>query len=210
MSAAALPLRRLLAEVDPGWYADVDPGLSKAACDSALGRQLLARWLAADHAALLLAPKPAGEFASAAKAWPRPRLQAWCRDLGTLAFAPAIRSDIKRESVRFFKQALDNGYLLALDPAVWDGKVSPALAVRLSAALDAALLCEHPNRAFTALLDHQGRAELRGWAQRSDPALAQWLALLYPPQPELQHSEFQSHLPEAPLLRLQLHHQSKG
>ena len=44
------------------------------------------------------------------------------RDLGALAFAPAIRAEVRREPVRQLKRALGNSYLLALDKQVWDGR----------------------------------------------------------------------------------------
>jgi hypothetical protein len=205
ISETPLRLRKLLADVDPSWYSGVDQTLLRSARDSALGRQLLGHWLAADYAAVLLAPKPAAEFATAARVWQRQRLQPLCRDLGTLAYAPAIRSDVKRSSVLFFKHILGNGYLLALDPSVWDGKVDVASGLLLTDALQSALASDHADLAFTTLLDAQGRAELRGWARNRDPALAEWLILSYPPEPDLKR-----YLPEKQVLRLQLHHQSNA
>lgn len=66
-----------------------------------------------------------------------------------------------RELLRRLKQALGNSYLLALDNTVWNGRVDPAIARRLSAALDQALAADAGNETDTALyalLDRQGRA----------------------------------------------------
>src|SRR5690554_5079176 len=124
-----MSLRALLAEVDPGWLDDagvaMDPSLVEQARDSALGRRMLAGWLAAGPAISLLGPDPSRDPDAVRSRWRRTRVEALCRDLGILAHAPAIRAEVRREPVRRLKAALGNSYLLALDQSVWDGKLPP-------------------------------------------------------------------------------------
>ncbi|MFD1299916.1 hypothetical protein ACFQ4Q_25160, partial [Lysobacter gummosus] len=65
MSTAAA-LRTILTEVDPSWHGTgndrIAPELLAAARDSAIGRRMLARWLAANDAPALLAPQPGAGF----------------------------------------------------------------------------------------------------------------------------------------------------
>lgn len=207
-----MSLRALLAEVDPGWLEDagapLDAELAARARDSELGRRLLASWLAEGPAASLLAPDPARAPVDLRTRWPRPRLDALCRDLGLLAHAPPIRAEVRREPVRRLKAALGHSYMLALDPTVWDGRLPPArlqlLADDFGAALAATLARDDPAPLY-ALFDRQGRAELEAWARRRDPALADWCALLHPPA-----DERPAHLPEKPVLRVYTHHEARA
>lgn len=207
-----MSLRALLSDVDPGWLdgagARLDADLAARARDSALGRRLLAGWLAAGPAAALLAPDPVRAPAATRERWPRARVGALCRDLGILAHAPPIRAEIRREPVRRLKAALGNSYMLALDRTVWEGRLPPerlrALADDFSAALAATLSADDPAPLY-ALFDRQGRAELRAWARRRDPALADWCTLLHPPEDELP-----THLPEKPVLRVHAHHEARA
>lgn len=202
-------LRTILAEVDPSWHDDgpqrIDAGLLAAARDSALGRRLLARWLAAADAPALLAPQPGEGFGAAALRWPRARVQRLVRDLGALAYAPAIRAEVRRDPVRRLKQALDNAYLLALDSLVWDGKVQAQLGAQLFAELDAALR-DSDDRPMLDLLDRRGRAELRIWAERRDPGLADWSRLLLPRALHAPSLSLVAHLPPEAVERLHAHH----
>lgn len=209
-------LEGVLAEVHPGWYgapdasgreADaIDDALLRHARQSPLGRRLLARWLlAGDMGAALLAPAPGGAMASTATRWPRARLSLLARDLGALAFAPAIRAEVRREPVRRLRQALGNSYLLALDKVVWNGRVDDAVAARLEAALKPALASGEGAAAIHALLDHQGRSELQDWADARDSALAQWCALQHP-----REQRMPAHLPEKQVLFLHDHHLTRA
>ena len=207
-----MSLRALLAEVDPGWLDDaglpLDPGLAARARDSALGRRLLAGWLATGPAASLLAPDPVRSPGGIRDRWPRARLVALCRDLGILAYAPPIRAEIRRDPVRRLKAALGHSYMLALDRTVWEGRLPPdrlrELGNDFSAALADTLAGDDPAPLF-ALFDRQGRAELRAWARRRDPALADWCTLLHPPA-----DDPPAHLPEKPVLRVHAHHEARA
>lgn len=207
-----MSLRALLAEVDPGWFDDagspLDHGLAASALDSPMGRRLLGAWLAQGPASSLLAPDPARAPAAIRERWPRQRLDALCRDIGILAHAPPIRAEVRREPVRRLKAAMGHSYMLALDRTVWDGRLPPerqqALATDFSDALAATVAGDDPAPLF-ALFDRQGRAELRAWARRRDPALADWCALLHPAVPELP-----PHLPEKPVLRVYTHHEARA
>ena len=209
-----MPLRALLADVDPAWYARrddgqaFDPQLVALARRSALGQRLLVRTLPATLTSTLLAPRPgAAAHVAMAKRWPRERLSALVRDLGILAFAPAIRGEVRREPVRWLRQVLGNGYLLALDRTVWDARVDRAVQARLSAdwralSTDPAFLVDPAP--LGALLDLQGRSELCAWADARNPALAEWTRLLHgeaPPRP--------AHLPDKALLRVLTHHENR-
>lgn len=196
----------LLAEVDPSWYGELDPALLAQASGSRLGRRLLARWLAAGPAATLLAPSPGEGAVATAVRWPPARLAALVRDLGALAFAPAIRAEVRREPVRRLKQALGNSYLLALDNTVWNGRVDPAIGKRLTVALSDALVAGEDDAALFAALDWQGRAELDEWAGKAEPALGEWARLLGRQDDALEAA----HLPEKPILRVYAHHQARA
>jgi hypothetical protein len=197
----------LLAEVDPGWLggdALLGADLAARARESALGRRMLASWLAAGPAAALLGPDPARDAGSVMARWPRTRIAALCRDVGVLAYAPAIRAEVGREPVRRLKAALGSSYLLALDRSVWDGVVDGGTAARLGAALSPALTAPEPAAALYALFDQQGRAEVVAWARRRDPPLADWCTLLHPPG-----DTPAAHLPEKPVLRVYTHHEAR-
>jgi len=203
-----MALQALLAEVDPSWYDTLEPELLSRAQDSRLGRRLLARWLAAGAASQLLAPAPGGGANDVVARWPRASVEALTRDLGALAFAPAIRAEVRREPVRRLKQALGNGYLLALDNTVWNGRVDPAVGKRLAGALHQALADDaagEDDTSLHALLDRQGRAELNEWASNNERALAEWARLQQPSDAVFETA----HLPEKPLLRVYSHHQSR-
>lgn len=200
-----MSVQALLAEVDPSWYGEIDPALLAQARDSRLGRRMLARWLAVGPAATLLAPAPGEGAAAAATGWPPARLAALVRDLGALAYAPAIRAEVRREPVRRLKQALGNGYLLALDNTVWNGRVDPVVGKRLAVAL-ASALADAGDDALFAALDWQGRAELDEWAGKAEPALGEWARLLGCRDDALEAA----HLPEKPILRVYAHHQARA
>ncbi len=199
-----MALQALLAEVDPSWYGGLEPALLSRAQDSRLGRRLLARWLAADAASTLLAPVPGAGPYDIVVRWPRIGVAALTRDLGALAYAPAIRAEVRREPVRRLKQALGNSYLLALDNTVWNGRVDPAVAKRLGAQLERAL-ADATDDALYASLDRQGRAELDQWAGGHERALGEWARLLQPSDAARESA----HLPEKPFLRVYTHHKSR-
>lgn len=209
-----MSLRALLAEVDAGWLEDagapLDPALLAHARDSALGRRMLASWLASGPANALLAPDPSRDPDTVRGRWRRERVGALCRDLGVLAHAPAIRAEVRREPVRRLKAALGNSYLLALDQSVWDGKLPPDRLQEANAgfraALDAALAASDAEPLYAAF-DLQGRAELQAWARRRDPALADWCRLLHPPGTV---DETRARLPEKPVLRVYTHHETRA
>lgn len=194
-------LRTLLSEIDPAWLGGIDPRLLASARESRLGQRMLGRGLAAKEAAPLLAPSPKPEVARLAQQWPRVRLEPLVRNLGVLAFAPAIRAEIGREAVRRLKQTLENRYLLALDRKIWDGKVEPVVGARLSARLSEALQQTEPSAALLGMFARQGRRELRAWAGTRDAALASWVMLLYPPD-----DEGRPHLPAHAVDNLYSHH----
>ena len=207
-----MTLHALLAEVDPGWYAAEadgaapDAGLLARAQTSALGQRLLTRWLAAGAASALLAPTPGKDHSAITAQWSRAQLAALVRDVGVLAYAPAIRAEIRREPVRRLKRALGNSYLLALDQTVWDGRIDATLLARLSTEFGEALAADprHDDRLF-AMFDAQGRGELRAWALIRNPALADWTALLHP-----RETPRAAHLPEKPMLRVYTHHELRA
>lgn len=207
-----MSLQALLADVDqdwlaaPGGEATADAVLLAKAQGSVLGRRLLARQLACGPGAALLAPTPGRDAGNVARRWPRATLSALARDLGVLAYAPAIRAEIRREPVRRLKAALGSSYLLALDQGVWEGRVPADVQLALQDRLSQALLpAAGPGDGLFAMFDQQGRAELGAWARQRDPALADWVALLHPRQ-----APVQAHLPEKPVLRLVTHHERRG
>lgn len=216
-----MSLQAVLAEIHPDWYCSSNAGISHArapdACvqgadmidadllpqarGSVLGRRLLSRWLMANSGSALLAPRPGGAMAATVLRWPRARLDLLIRDLGALAFAPAIRGEVLREPVRRLKRALGNGYLLALDKQVWNGRVEASIAVQLQADLGTAVGATADDSAIHALLDRRGRSELQSWAAQHDPALAEWSALQHP-----REAAFAALLPEKQVLFLHDHH----
>ena len=204
-----MSLEALLAQVDPRWHGagedSADAALLQQAQTSRIGRRLLAGVLAEGPGRHLLAPSPDG-FAGLVARWNRARLDALHRDLGVLAYAPAIRAEVGRDVVKRLKAALAGSYLLALDRSIWDAKVDAARQSTLSASLTTAL---RTGDAFGARFDEalalQGRAELQAWARQREPALADWAQLLHAPG-ELPVA----HLPEKPLLVVLTHHQSRA
>lgn len=194
-------LRTLLAEIDPHWLAGIDPALLTAGRESRLGRQVMLRCLEQAPASALFAPAPEPAVDRIAAAWPRERLDAFLRNLGVLAFAPAIRAEIGREPVRRLKETLGKRYLLALDRQVWDGQVPPTLLARLQARLAEALAGPDPAAVLPAMFARQGRAELRHWAATHEPPLADWVLLLYSGDPGAR-----AHLPAGAVARLHAHH----
>jgi hypothetical protein len=204
-------LQSVFAEIHPDWYRRIEVEgaagtvagdlLLQQARHSALGRRMLARWLMAEVDGDLFAPRPDGSIGNTVVRWPRARLASLLRDLGALAFAPAIRAEVRREPVRQLKRALENSYLLALDKQVWDGKVEPAVTRRLQVELTQVLVPEAGDDGVHALLDRHGRGELHAWATQRDPALAEWMVLQYPPEDRVE-----AHLPEKQVVFLHDHH----
>lgn len=208
-----MTLQALLSEVDPGWFArngePLDARLLASARRSRLGLRLLARTLLeAGAAEALLAPRPGAPTPTAILRWPRAKLGRLMRDLGVLAYAPLIRSEVRREPVRRIKKALGGSYLLALDPTIWDARVDRHVHDRLRREWDAlfAGLLERPedDTALFGMLERQGRSELRRWAAQRDRPLGEWVALLHPPEEPLP-----AHLPEKPVLLLATHHETR-
>lgn len=195
---ATRELRAIIEGTDPSWLEEFDPALLPAARDSALGRRLIARILAGGAAATLLAPSPKPALDRVIKRWPQQKLQSLVRNLGVLAFAPAIRAEVGREPVRRLKQALDKRYLLALDRQVWDGEVSRELQAQLQSAMHEALAQTDASPALLALFNQHGCVELHAWAQLRDPALTEWLALLHPRN----HPRPTTHLPPTAVQQL--------
>jgi hypothetical protein len=212
-----MSLQAVFAEIHPDWYhrADVDgcetalpaDGLLQHARESALGRRMLARWLMRDIGigGELLAPRPDGAIAAAVLRWPRTGLATLLRDVGALAYAPAIRAEVRREPVRQLRRALGNSYLLALDKQVWDGKVQASTAAHVRTDLAAVLADAQDDAALHALLDRQGRGELHAWAAQREPALAEWLLLQYP-----RESPAATHLPQQQVQFLHDHHLARA
>jgi hypothetical protein len=203
-------LQALLADVHPCWWAGADgdepqPELLRLARDSRAGRRLLASWLPSECGALL-APAPEREVGAIALKWPRHELAPLLRDVGVLACAPAIRAEVRREPVRQLKALLGSSYLLALDRTIWDGQLEPAHAAVLQLELAEALAAGDARQPrLEALFERRGRGELRAWATRRDPALAAWVAVLHPREPETP-----AHLPEKAILRVYTHHESRA
>lgn len=193
-------VRTLLVETKPAWFG-VDGALLAHAQQSALGRRMLSRWLQA-KAPALLAPSPDGAALTTVTAWPRARLQRLIRDLGTLAFAPAIRAEVRREPVRWLKALLGDGYALALDRSLWDGTLDGEAEARVARELREALASQDLARqSLLPRIDRQGRAELDAWCREHAPALDEWSRLLHEPE-----TLPPAHLPPALVARAHAHH----
>jgi hypothetical protein len=212
-----MSLQAVFAEIHPDWYrradadgresASISSELLQQARGSVLGRRMLARWLMRDIGigGELLAPRPDGAIAAAVLRWPRTGLATLLRDVGALAYAPAIRAEVRREPVRQLRRALGNSYLLALDKQVWDGKVQASTAAHVRTELAAVLADAQDDAALHALLDRQGRGELHAWAAQREPALAEWLLLQYP-----RESPAATHLPQQQVQFLHDHHLARA
>lgn len=204
-------LQAALGEVDPGWFADpgraFDPRLLAPARRSPLGRRLLARSLLDQGAAgALFAPRPGNANPAAVSRWPRAKLVRLVRDLGVLAYAPLIRAEVRRDPVRRLRRALGGSYLLPLDRSIWDAKVAPAVLERLRGLWEPLFApgAAEDDDVLYRVFERQGRGELRHWAARRDPPLAEWAALLHPPE-----DPAPAHLPEKPVLLLATHHETR-
>lgn len=179
----------LLAGVHPSWFADVAPELCAYALRTPRARRWLLRGLIAP-APNLLAPSRRSDTYAVVAAWPRTRLTAVRRQLGALAYAPAIRTVVQRDPVQRLKKVLEGDYRLALDDGLWAARVDGELSARLWQALVGVL---HDDDALSALLQRQGQVELCTWARSRDPELAEWSALTEPHVPD----PTPAHLPEA-------------
>ncbi len=180
---------QLLAGVDPSWFADVAPELCAQALRAPRARRWLLRGLDAP-APNLLAPSRRSNAYDVVAAWPRARLAAVRRQLGALAYAPAIRTVVQRDPVQRLKKLLEGDYRLALDDGLWDARIDAELSARLWQALVGAL---HDDTELSTLLHRQGQAELCAWALPRDRALAEWATLTEPRASD----EARAHLPEA-------------
>lgn len=208
-----MPLRALLSEVHPAWYASeggpaFDPALVELARRTALGQRLLVRALPHDFRDGLLAPRPGADTQSTTlHRWPRTRALALARDLGVLACAPMIRGEVRREPVRWLRKTLGNSYLLALDRSIWDGRLERATHARLAAEWDTLVAAPgfltDPSLLGT-YLDRQGRGELHAWASRRNRPLADWMRLLHDDEPPCA-----AHLPEKSVLVVVTHHDNR-
>lgn len=194
----ATGLHTVIEGTDASWLDEFDSRLLAAARCSPLGRRLLARTLARGAASTLLAPAPKPALDRVVARWSPEKLRSLVRNIGVLAFAPAIRSEVGREPVRRLKLALDKRYLLALDRNVWDGEVPRDVQVRLQQAMRTALEETDPTPGLLSLLDRHGCAELRAWAHPRDPAFTEWLALLHPREQALPPT----HLPPSAVQQL--------
>ena len=208
-----MSLQAALNEIEPSWYAtgngdEIAGELIARARGSRLGRRMLAHWLAAGPAPALFSPHPAHPLGAIATRWPRELLTALTRDIGVLAYSPAIRAEVGRHAVKRLKQMLGNSYLLALDRTVWDGKVDAATMQRLGNGLSHALAAdpESPEPVY-ALFERQGRAELRAWAARNDAVLSEWAVLVHPREAD---DAAPTLLPAAQVQMLCEHHLSKA
>lgn len=208
LNLAHVDPRTLLVQADPTWFDEpgqppLPEGLREHAATSRLGRRLLARTLAA-HAPHVFAPLEPNGLAAAAAPWSRAGIATLATDLGGLAYAPAIRAEIGRDPVRRLKRVLGEGYLLALEPTVWDGVIDGVTDVRLGKALGQVLAHDDPGDiALRALFDAQGHLELQAWARAHAPALAELAALL---QPRDARTAGAAHLPAAAVARVHAYH----
>ena len=207
-----MSLYTLLSEVHRDWYSktgsakrliNVDAKLIEKARRTPLGQRMLARWLLAD-APNLLAPHPAG-LSNVITLWSQERINHLVRDLGILAFAPAIRAEIGREPVRILKKALGNSYLLALDKTIWDGNVSRSELAEMRAELNAVLVAsDSEDHGLYQVFEKQGRSEFLRWGKTHKQQLAEWM--------QLQRAKEQSvttYLPDHAVLIVFGHHESR-
>lgn len=207
----------MLTGIDASWFSPTGAGTSRSnetdiagelldrACESALGRRLLTRQLVEAGMTALFAPVAEGGIAAVSRRWPTARLAALVRDLGTLAFAPVIRGEVRREPVRRLKRVLGKNYMLPLDLSIWDGRIEKATLAGLQATLEVAISAGDDDAVIAAALDRQGRGELHAWAAQRDPALADLVQVRHP-----RESMAVAHLPEKPVLFLYSHHESRA
>ena len=106
-----MSLQAALNEIEPSWYAsgngdEIAGELIARARGSRLGRRMLAHWLASGPAPALFSPHPAHPLGAIATRWPRDLLTALTRDVGVLAYSPAVRAEVGRHAVKRLKQML--------------------------------------------------------------------------------------------------------
>ena len=153
---------------------------------SALGRRHLAR------AMLRAEPKvfePAHERWAAWAAdepwlaWPQPELDAFTRELGAIAFGPAVRVTVERGEVLFLREALGlDGWRRAQSADPWNGPAPEAVRHMGRAVIQR---CERDVQALRDAVFERGKIEFLGHAGRRDARLADRLALAYATAPAL-------------------------
>jgi hypothetical protein len=171
----------------PAWFGLPDEALLARARGSAAGRRLLARSLAAEVAPQLFGTLPISPPASLSGqgwlSWPTAALEELAFDLGTLAFAPAIRERIERNDVLRLRRVLGmRRYADALRPAAGRNEDTPAI----RAALDLALADDD---VLAAALRRRGWNEWTRFAQARHPVLVERLRLCAAPRDETDADE---------------------
>ncbi|MFC4763265.1 hypothetical protein [Dyella koreensis] len=159
--------------------------LEHARC-SALGRRHLAR-AALRAAPAVFAPDherwQAWSEAEDWLHWPHATLETFTRELGAIAFGPALRVAVERSEVLFLREAFGlDAWRRAQAADPWRGAAPEAVRHMGRAVMQR---CERDAQALRDAVFERGKIEFLGHAGRNDARLAERLALAYASAPAL-------------------------
>lgn len=153
---------------------------------SALGRRHLARAMLRAQPRVFEPEQARWEDWAAEEpwlAWAQPDIDAFTRELGAIAFGPAVRVTVERGEVLFLREALGlEAWRRAQSADPWGGPAPEAVRHMGRAAIQR---CERDAQALRDAVYERGKIEFLGHAGRRDARLAERLALAYANAPAL-------------------------
>lgn len=116
-------------------------------------------------------------------AWPQPEIDTFTRELGAIAFGPAVRVTVERGEVLFLREALGlDAWRRAQAADPWGGPAPEAVRHMGRAAIQR---CGRDAQSLRDAVYERGKIEFLGHAGRRDVRLAERLALAYATAPTL-------------------------
>jgi hypothetical protein len=176
----------LLDSLHPARCPALPAPLLERARASALGRRHIVR--AALHAAPAVFAPDQGRWRTWEDQepwlrWTCAELEAFTRELGALAFGPALRIAVERSEVLFLREALGlEVWRRAQSADIWGGPAPEAVRHMGRAVMQR---CGRDAAALRAAVFERGEIEFLAHAGRRDPRLAERLALAYATAPVL-------------------------
>ncbi len=167
------------------WPAVAGPLLERSRT-SALGRRHLARTMLREQPHVFEPDHERWDSWAADEpwlAWPQADLDAFTRELGAIAYGPAVRVTVERGEVLFLREALGlDDWRRAHSADPWRGPAPEAVRHMGRAVIQR---CERDAQALREAVYERGKIEFLGHAGRRDARLAERLALAYATAPAL-------------------------